>query len=122
MTPDQEKLKTPDHVNNLEVPADANSDRDFFQDNDRQKTLRQQLNKELSEAPWNEDPSGQALTQLERISKTVKPAHEDFWNTSDRDIFMRLNEAAKKLEDSQPELKKDAALQNSQDKRPSVSI
>ena len=29
---------------------------------------------------------------------------------------MRLNEAAKKLEDSQPEVKKDAALQNSQAK------
>ena len=116
MTPDQEKFKTPDHVNNLEVPADANADRDLFQDIDRQNTLRQKLSKELSEAPWNEDPSGQALTQLERISKTVKPAHEDFWNTTNRDIFMRLNEAAKKLEDSQPEMKKDAGLQNSQAK------
>ena len=61
-----------------------------------------------------EDTSGQPLTKLERLSKTVKPAHEDFWNTSERDIFIRLNEAAKKLEASQPELKKDAALQNSQ--------
>ena len=67
------------------------------------KTLRQQLNKKLNKAPWNEDTSGQALTQLERISKTVKPVHEDFWNNKDRDIFMRLNEAAKKLEDSQSE-------------------
>ena len=116
MTPDPETLKKSDHVNNLEVPADANADRDFFQDIDRQNTVRQQISKELSEAPWNEDPSGQALTQLERISKTVKPAHEDFWNTTDRDIFIRLNEAAKKLENSQPEMKKDAALQNSQAK------
>ena len=71
---------------------------------------------------WNEDASGQALTQLETISKTVKPAHEDFWNTKERDIFIRLNEPAKKLEDSQPEVKKDAALQNSQAKDPSVTI
>ena len=114
MTPDTEKLKKPDHDNNLEVPADANADRDFFQDIDRQNTVRQQISKELSEVPWNEYPSGQALTQLERNSKTVKPAHEDFWNNNDRDIFLRLNEAAKILEDSQPEVKKDAALQNSQ--------
>ena len=108
---------------NLEVPADANADRDLFQDIERQNTLRQQLSKELSKAPWNEDTSGQALTQLERISKTVKPAHEDFWKNKDRDIFIRLNEAAKKLEDSQSEVKKDAALPPKQPgKRPNVSI
>ena len=110
MTPDPEQLKKSDHVNNIEVPADANADKDHFQDIDRQNTLRQQLSKELSEAAWNKDTSGQSLTQLERISKTVKPANEDFWNTKERDIFIRLNEAAKKLEDSQPEVKKDAAL------------
>ena len=32
MTSDEEKLKTPDHVNNLEVPPDANADKDHFQD------------------------------------------------------------------------------------------
>ena len=116
MTPDPEKLEKSDHVNNLEVPADANADKDLFQDIDRQNTLRQQLSKELNEAFWNEDTSGQALTQLEKISKTVKPVHEDFWNNRDRDIFIRLNEAAKKLEECQPEVKKDAALQNSQAK------
>ena len=114
MTPDAEEFKKTGHVNNMEVPADANADKDHFQDINRQNTLRQQLGKELSEAPWNEDASGQPLTQLERLSKTVKPAHEDFWNTQERDIFIRLDEAAKKLEDSQPEAKKDAALQNSQ--------
>ena len=118
MTPDPEKLKKPDNVNNMEVPADANADKDHFQEIARQNTLRQQLSKELSEAPWNEDTSRQPLTQLEKISKTVKPAHEDFWNTKERDIFIRLNEAAKKLEDSQPDMKKDAALQNSQAKDP----
>ena len=37
-----------------------------------------------------------------------------FWDNQERDIFIRLNKAAKKLEASQPEAKKDAALQNSQ--------
>ena len=113
-TPDAEEFRKTDHVNNMEVPADANADKDHFQDIDRQNTLRQKLAKELSEAPWSEDTSGQPLKKLERLSKTVKPAHEDYWNTQERDIFIRLNEAAKKLEVSQPEAKKDAALQNSQ--------
>ena len=114
MTPDAEEFQKTDHVNNMEVTADASADKDHFQDIDRQDTLRQKLGKELREAPWNEDTSGQPLTKLERLSKIVKPAHEDFWNTQERDVFIRLNEVAKKLEDSQPEAKKDAALQNSQ--------
>ena len=51
MTPDPEKLKKSDSVNNMEVPADANADKAHFQDIDRQNTLRQQLSKELNEAP-----------------------------------------------------------------------
>ena len=72
MTPDPEEIKKSDHVNNMEAPADANADKDHFQDTDRQNTLRQQLGKELSKAPWNEDTSGQPLTILERISKTCQ--------------------------------------------------
>ena len=117
MTPDPEELKKSDHVNNMEISAVIPMlNKDHFQDIARQNTLKQQLSKELSEAPWNEDTSGQPLTPLERISKTVKPADEEFWNTQERDIFIRLNEAAKKLADNQPEVKKDAALQNSQAK------
>ena len=41
MTPDPEKLKKSDNVNNMEVPADVNADKDHFQDIDRQNTLRQ---------------------------------------------------------------------------------
>ena len=93
----------------MEVPADVNADKDHFQN-----TIRQKLGKELSETPWREDTNGQPLTKLERLSKTVKPAHEESWNTQERDIFMRLNEAAKMLEASQLDAKKDAALENSQ--------
>ena len=70
MTPEVDKLEKSDNVHNMEVPADVNADKDFFKDTDRQKTVRQQLSKELGEAPWNEDRSGQALEQLETISKT----------------------------------------------------
>ena len=51
MTPDAEEFKKTDHVNNMDVPADANADKDHFQNIDRQNTLMQKLGKELSEAP-----------------------------------------------------------------------
>ena len=79
----------------MEVPTHVNADKDDFQN-----TIRQKLGKELSEALWREDTNGQPLTRLERLTKTVKPAYEESWNTQGRDI--------------QPEAKKDAALQNSQ--------
>ena len=43
------------------VPADIIADMDHFKDIDRQDTLREQLHKELNEAPWNKDASQQAL-------------------------------------------------------------
>ena len=114
MTPEAEESKKIDHVNNMEVPADVNADKDHFQDIDRQDTLREKLGNELREASWTEGNSGQPLTKLKRLTKNVKPAHEEFWYSQERDTFIRLSEAAKKLEASQPEAKKDAALQNSQ--------
>ena len=92
------KQKNPrenDHDNNREVQTHVHADKD-----DIQNTIRQKLGKELSEALWREDTNGQPLTKLERLTKTVKPAHEESWNTQERDI--------------QPEAKNDAALQNSQ--------
>ena len=114
MTPEPEESKKIDHVNNMEVPADSNADKDHFQDVDGQDTLRQKLGNELRQVPWNEGTNGQPLKKQLRLTKTVKPAHEEFWDNQERDIFIRLNEAAKKLEASQPEAKKDASLQNSQ--------
>ena len=78
MSPDQEKLKKSDHVTHMTVPADANADMDHFQDTDRQDTLRQQLDKELNEALWNKNASEQALEQMERVVKSVKPVYEGF--------------------------------------------
>ena len=77
-SPNPEELKEPDYATPMTVPADANADINHFKDSDRQDTLRQQLNKELNEAPWNQDASQQALEQLEKITKTVQPVHQDF--------------------------------------------
>ena len=55
MTPETEEPKKIDNVNNMEVPADVNADKDHFKDVDRQDTLRQKLGNELRQAPWNEE-------------------------------------------------------------------
>ena len=75
--------------------------------------LRQKLGNELRQAPWNEGTSEQPLQELKRLMKTVKPAHQEFWDNLDKDMdtFLRLNAAAKKLEASQPEAKEDATPQ-----------
>ena len=51
MTPETEESKKIDHVNNMEVPADVNADKDHFQDVDRQDSLRQKLGNELKTGP-----------------------------------------------------------------------
>ena len=86
----------------MEVPADVNADKDHFKDVDRQDTLRQKLDNELRQAPWNENTSEQPLQELKRLMKTVKPAHQEFWDNldKDRDTFLRLDAVAKKLEAS----------------------
>ena len=98
----------------MTVPADANADMDHFKDTDRQDILGQKLNKELNEAPWNQDASQQALEQMEKAAKTVKPVYEGFWCKNNNDILNRLNEAAKKLKDRRADMKKDATNQTSQ--------
>ena len=113
MTPETEETKKIDHVNNMEVLADVNADKNHFKDGDRQDTLRQKLGKELGQAPWNENTSGQPRQELKRLMKTVKPAHQEFWNQvdKDRETFLRLDAVAKKLEASQAEAKEHTAPQ-----------
>ena len=53
------------------------------------------------------DASQQALEEMEKVVKTVKPAYEGFWHQNDSDILNRLNEAAKKLKDRHAEMKQD---------------
>ena len=114
MSPIQEKLKEPDHAIHMTAPADANADMDHFKDTDRQDTLRQQLDKELKTAPWNQDASQQALERMEKVIKTVKPIYEGFWCHNDSHILNQLNEAGKKLKDRRAEMKKDAINEVSQ--------
>ena len=97
MTPETEESKKMDHVNKMEVPADSSADKNHFQDVDRQDSLRQKLGNELRQAPWNEGTSGQPLTKLKRLTKTVKPVQEEFLDDQERNIFIRLNEAAKEV-------------------------
>ena len=58
VTPEEGMSPTPDHSNDSgyetqdPAPADVNTDQDSFQDKDRQKTLAQDLEKELYKAPW----------------------------------------------------------------------
>ena len=61
MSPVQDKPRETDHATHMTVPADANADMDHFNDTDRQDILRQQLDKELDRALWNQDASQQAL-------------------------------------------------------------
>ena len=99
--PKPEMMNGHDNANNMEVPADVNADKDFFQDTDRQHTIRPKLSKELDEAPSSEDIRRPPLTDEEKISKSVNTVPEDRWS-KDRELFLRLSEAAKKLEESQP--------------------
>ena len=114
MSPVQDKPKEPDHDTHMTVPTNANADMDHFKDTDRQDILRKQLDKEINEAPWNQDANQQALEQMEKVVKTVKPAYEGFWHQNDSDILNRLNEAAKKLKDRCAEMKMDAINETSQ--------
>ena len=51
LSPVQEKPEESDHGTHMITPADACTDMDHFEDIDRQDTLRQQLEKEINEAP-----------------------------------------------------------------------
>ena len=64
------------------------------------------------------DACQQALEQMEKVVKTVKPAYEGFWHQNDSDILNRLNEAAKKLKDRCAEMKKDTINGMSQQEDP----
>ena len=108
MTHETEKPQKDDSVHNMKLPADVNADKDHFQDDDRQNILRKKLGQELRQAPWNEYTSVQPLKELKRLLKTVKPAHQEFWNqvSQDRETFLTLDAVAKKLEASENEAKR----------------
>ena len=65
------------------------------------------MDKEINGAPWYQDASLQAVEEMEKVVKTVKPVFEGFWHQNDSDILNRLNEAAKKLKDMCTGMKQD---------------
>ena len=105
VTPAEEMSPAPDHLNDLgyetqgTVPADVNADQDSFQDKDKQDTLAQALEDDLSKAPWQKESTKGPLEDLEKITKAVKPIYDGFWCDKDEDIINRLNQAAKRLKE-----------------------
>ena len=106
----------PDHSNDSgyetqgSVPADVNANQDSYQDKDRQKTLAQDLEKELHKAPWQKQLALGPIDDLEKMTKTVKPIYEGFWYNSDQGILARLDQAARKLKE-----RRKAQLQDNQE-------
>ena len=82
-----------------EVSADFNANQDSFQDKDKQDTLAQALEDDLSKAPWQKESTKGPLEDLEKITKAVKPIYDGFWCDKDEDIINRLNQAAKRLKE-----------------------
>ena len=107
ISPDQRKPKESDHGIHLMASADAHADMNHFEDTDRQDILKQQFDTETNGAPWHQDASQQALEEMEKVVKTVKPAYEGLWHQNDSDVLNRLDEAAKKLKDRCAEMKQD---------------
>ena len=104
VTPAEERSPVSDHSNDsgyetqCTAPAEVNADQEF-QDKDRQETLAQALEEDLSKAPWQKESAKGPLEDLEKVTKTVKPIYNGFWHDKDQDIPARLDQAARKLKE-----------------------
>ena len=105
VTPAEEMSPAPDHLNDSgyetqgTVPAYVNANQDSFQDKDKQETLAQALEDDLSKAPWQKESAKGPFEDLEKIAKVVKPIYDGFWHDRDQDIIDRLDQAAKRLKE-----------------------
>ena len=74
VTPAEVMSPVPDHSNNSGYEtqgtalADVNADQDSFQDKDKQETLAQALEDDLSKAPWQKESAKGPLEDLEKIA------------------------------------------------------
>ena len=123
VTPAERMLPVPSDLNDSgyetqgTAPANVNADQDCFQNQDRQKTLAQALEKDISNAPWQkEDPKG-PLGDLEKITRTVKPIYKGFWHDRDQDIISQLDLAARKLKE-----KRAAQLHHSKENDTTIQV
>ena len=80
------------------APADDNADQDSFQDKDRQKTLAQDLEKELHKAPWKKQLATGPIDDLKKMTKTVKPIMKGSGITGTGDILARLDQGSQETE------------------------
>ena len=77
-TPAEEMSPVPDQLNDSgyrtqdTTPADVNTDQDSFQDKDRQKTLAQALEDDLTKAPWQKESDKGPLGDLEKNHKSCQ--------------------------------------------------
>ena len=110
MYPKSDPLNDSGYETQGATPADVNADQDSFQDKDKQETLAQALEEDLSKAPWQKESAKGPLEDLEKITKAVKPIYDGFWHNRDRDIINRLDQAARKLKE-----KREAQLQDSKE-------
>ena len=99
MSPTSDHLSDSGHETQGTAPADVNADQDSFQDKDRQETLAQALEEDLSKAPWQKESAKGPLEDLEKITKAVKPIYDGFWHDRDQDILARLDQAARRLKE-----------------------
>ena len=109
MSPAPDDLNDSGYETQGTVPADVNANQDSFQDRDKQETLAQVLEDDLSKAPWQKESAKGPLEDLEKITKVVKSIYDGFWHDRDQDIIDRLDQAAKRLKE-----KRAAQLQDKQ--------
>ena len=73
VTPEEGMSPVPDPSNDSgnetqgSAPADVNANKDSFQDKDRQKTLAQDLEKELYKGPWQKHLALGPIDDLEHL-------------------------------------------------------
>ena len=106
VTQAEEMSPAPDHLNDSSCKtqgttlADVHADQDSFQDKDKQETLAQAPEKDLSKAPWQKESAKGPLEDLEKIMKAIKPIYDGFcWHDRDQDIINRLDQAARRLKE-----------------------
>ena len=117
MSPTPDLLNDAGYETQDTAPADVNADQDSFQDKDRQKTLAQALEDDLSKAPWQKESAKGPLEDLEKITKVAKPIYDGFWHDRDQDIIDRLDQSAKRLKE-----KRAAQLQDNKEDDTAVPV
>ena len=96
------------------VPANQDADKDFFQDSERQSTVRQKYEGEIKQAPWNpQADSEHPLTKLGDMIPKATPVYEGFWKNSDSDILLRLDAVSEELKSKRRSTQKETPEESS---------